>query len=70
MRDHEADGKPAFVYSESTLSVGALLKETSFGRVCAYGIGQLPEDAVVKTDGNVVKAVFQNCCRTVLTTFD
>lgn len=56
--------------SESTLSVGALLKETGFDRVCAYGIGQLPEDAVVKTDGNVVKAVYQNYCRTVLTIFD
>lgn len=55
---------------ETTLSVGALLEATGFDRVCAYGIGQLPEDAVVKTDGNGVKAVYQNYCSTVLTVFD
>lgn len=55
---------------ESTLSVGALLKATGFDRVCAYGIGQLPEDAVVKTGGNMIKAVYQNGCSTVLAVFD
>lgn len=52
---------------ESALSVGELLEATGFDRVCAYGIGQLPEQAVVKIDGNEIKAVYQNYCRTVLT---
>lgn len=56
--------------SENILSAGALLEATGFDRVCAYGIGQLPEHASVKTDGNVVKAVYQNYCSTVLTVFE
>lgn len=55
---------------ESALSVGERLEATGFDRVCAYGIGQLPEQAVAKIDGNEIKAVYQNYCRTVLTVPD
>lgn len=56
--------------NEYILSVGELLEATGFDRVCAYGIGRLPEHASVKTDGNVIKAVYQNYCSTVLTVFE
>ncbi len=52
------------------LTVGELLEITGFDRVCAYGIGQLQEHAVVRTDDHFVKAVYQNYCSTILTVFD
>ena len=56
--------------NEDLLSAGALLEMTGFDRVCAYGIGQLPEHAMIKIEGNVIKAVYQNDCSTVLTVPD
>ena len=52
------------------LTVGELLEITGFDRVCAYGIGQLQEHAVVRTDNHFVKAIYQNYCSTILTVFD
>ena len=48
------------------VSVKELLQQTGFQRVCAYGQGELPEDAVVQINGNKVKAVYQNFQSTVL----
>ncbi len=55
---------------ETLLSAGALLKITGFDRVCAYGTGQLPDDAIIRTDGSPVKAVYQNYRSTVLAVLD
>lgn len=48
------------------VSVKELLELSGFQRVCAYGQGELPEDAVVQINGNPVKAVYQNFQSTVL----
>lgn len=52
---------------QSSLTVRELLCNTGFDRVCAYGQGELPLDAVVCLNGQPVKAVYQNFCATVLT---
>ena len=52
---------------QSSLTVWELLRNTGFDRVCAYGQGELPLDAVVCLNGQPVKAVYQNFCATVLT---
>ena len=52
------------------LTVDELLAQTGFQRVCAYGQGQLPGSALVRVDGQPIKAVYQNYCSTVLTVPD
>ena len=51
------------------MTVRELLEQTGFQRVCAYGKGQLPEDAIVRVTEKKVKAVYQNFLSTVLTVF-
>lgn len=48
------------------MTVGELLRSTGFDRVCAYGRGELPPDAVVELMKDRVKAVYQNYQSTVL----
>lgn len=48
------------------LTVKELLAQTGFQRVCCYGQGQLPENAIVHITENKVKAVYQNFSSTIL----
>ncbi|MGO5115790.1 hypothetical protein ACTQ33_12305 [Candidatus Avoscillospira sp. LCP25S3_F1] len=51
---------------QDRLTVRDLLRSTGFDRVCAYGLGELPPDAVICINGQPIKAVYQNFCATVL----
>lgn len=54
--------------SAGEMTVAQLLKETGFDCVAAYGQGRLPDDAIVTLNNeHIVKAVYQNHQRTVLT---
>lgn len=48
------------------MPVAALLLQTGFDRVCAYGIGELPLDAMIETEEDKVKAVYLDYKSTVL----
>lgn len=50
------------------MTVRELVALSGFDRVCAYGQGILADDCVVITDGNEVKAVYQDFASTVLVT--
>ena len=63
-QDGRVKGKKA-VQSE-ILSVAELLAQTGFERVSCYGRGELPADAVIHTNGDRIKAVYQNFSSTVL----
>lgn len=53
----------------TTMTVGELLKQTGFQRVCAYGQGELPENTLVRIKDNKVKAVYQNFTSTILAAY-
>ena len=56
--------------SKPCLTAAELLRETGFDRVCAYGEGELPPDALILTGGERIKAVYQDYGSTVLTVRD
>ena len=56
--------------SKACLTAAELLRETGFDRVCAYGEGELPPDALILTGADRVKAVYQDYRSTVLTVRD
>lgn len=64
-QDGRVKGKQ--LLEEDTLTVGELLARTGFDRICAYGEGVLPPEAVVHLGGQPIKAVYQDFCSTVLT---
>lgn len=51
---------------QDVMTVAELLDRTGFDRVCAYGEGVLPPEAMVHLGGQPIKAVFQDFCATVL----
>ena len=56
--------------SRDRLTVAELLRETGFDRVSALGEGTLGPDQLIVTDGERVKAVYQDYRSTVLTVRD
>ena len=64
-QDGRVKGKRAV--EGSCMTVGALLEQTGFQRVCAYGQGALGMDEIVHVTEKKVKAVYQNFASTVLT---
>lgn len=64
-QDGRVKGKGAV--QGDVLTVRELLAQTGFQRVCCYGRGELPDDAIIYINGNKVKAVYQNFSSTVLT---
>lgn len=67
-QDGRVKGKKSV--TKEVLTVAELLEQTGFQRVCAYGQGELPGDALVRVDGQPIKAVYQNFASTVLTVAD
>ena len=50
------------------ITVQELLMATGFDRVVSYMDGELSDDVIIHTDGNLIKAVYQNFQSTVLVT--